>query len=78
MKASSNIGEWLSDPRADEFFGKSFAFKFACLAHVVGGQGSFAELARRHGASRQAAHKHAVRARKVFNLSTCGLTKGEL
>jgi hypothetical protein len=66
----SNLERWLADPRADEYFGRSFALRFAVLAQVVSGTGTLADVGRRHGASKQAASKHAAKARRIFGLET--------
>jgi len=66
------IEAWLGDPRAEQYFGRSFALRFGVLAAIVSGSESRAEVARRHGASRQAAAKHAARARRIFDMTTPG------
>lgn len=64
----THLTEWLTDKRADHYFGKSFAFRFAVLAQVVSGIGTLTEVARQHGVSKQSASKHAIKAREIFGL----------
>ena len=61
---------WLGDDRATAYFGKSFALRADVLALVLTGQGTLADIARRRGVSRQAAHRQAVRARQVYGPPT--------
>ena len=62
----SNLLCFLSDPRSEEFFGRPFQIKSAVLAHLLTGDGSLAELARKLGTSRQLVHWHASRAMKIY------------
>lgn len=63
---NNNLLSWLKDPRSDEFFGRSFVIKFEVLAHHMTGQGTLAEIARRHGVTKAAMTRHARRARELF------------
>jgi len=65
-----HLVNWLSDDRATLYFGGSFGLRADVLAHVLTGQGTLADIARRRGVTRQAAHRHAVRAREVYGPPT--------
>ena len=65
----SNLEKWLSDPRADDYFGKSFSFKLSILAQVRTGDGTLAAIAREHHVCKQAATRHAAKARSIFGSS---------
>ena len=67
---NENLIKWLTDQRADEYFGASFALRFAVLAAVVSGNGTIAAVGRRHGVSKQAAHRHAAKARRIFGIGS--------
>jgi len=67
---TNHLISWLSDNRAKAYFGKSFALKADVLALALTGKGTLAEIARRRGVSRQAAHRQAVLARQVYGPST--------
>ena len=63
---ADGLTQWLSTPEADAYFGASFVLRFAVLTQVATGKGSLAAVAKKHGATRQAAHQHAVAARRIF------------
>ena len=63
---TDDLGAWLTDPRATEYFGRTFDIRAAVLAQAITGEGSLAGIARRKKVSRQAVHKQAVRARAIF------------
>ena len=67
-KTESNLLKWITDSRADEYFGRSFVLRFAVLAQVVFGNQTLDDVARRHGCTKQAASRHAIKARRVFGL----------
>jgi hypothetical protein len=66
---ANHLTAWLSDPRVRRFYGPTFELKSDVLGVLVSGVGTLAGVARQHNVTRQAAHKHAVDARKAFNLS---------
>ena len=51
----------------DKYLGRRACFKLAVLAAYVSGAETLASVAKRYGATRQAAGKHAAAARKVFS-----------
>lgn len=63
---NTNLTAWLSDPRGQDYFGRTFAVRAAVLAHLLTGEGTLADVAREHGVSRQAVHRHYRRAVKVY------------
>jgi hypothetical protein len=63
---NDNLLAWLTDPRTAEYFGTTFTVKADVLAHLLTGDGTLADIGRRRGISRQAVHKHAVKARKIY------------
>jgi hypothetical protein len=73
--ARTNLEAWLADPRADQYFGSSFRLKWNVLAQIINGRGSLVSLARRHGVTRQAVHRHAQTARKLFGIVNKTLTE---
>jgi len=66
----TNLEKLLADPRSDEYFGHSFVLKCEVLAHVLTGNDSLPEIAKRRGLSRQAAYKYATKARRIYGLTT--------
>jgi hypothetical protein len=62
----NNLEDWLGDPRLDEYIGRRACFKIAVLAAVLSGDTTLAAVARRYGASRQAAWLHAKKAERIF------------
>jgi transposase-like protein len=63
---NENLIQWLTDEKSTAFFGKSFAIRADVLAQILTGSGTLADIARRHGVSRQATQKHAKRARQIY------------
>jgi transcriptional regulator of acetoin/glycerol metabolism len=63
---NNHLAEWLADKRGEAYFGRTFAVRASVLAHLLTGEGSLADVAREHGVSRQAIHKHYRRAVKVY------------
>jgi transposase-like protein len=73
---TSNLEKLLTDSRADQYFTRSFVLRFEVLVHLTSGNGTLASIARRHGISRQAVHKYAAAARRIFGIpSTPRLTR---
>lgn len=62
------LAAWLEHPGAPTYFGREFRTKLKVLAHLVSGQNTIASIARSEGITRQAAHKHLVRARRAFGI----------
>ena len=62
----NNLIQWLTDPKSAAFFGRAFAVKADILAHLLTADGTLAAIGRRHGISRQAVHRHALKARKIY------------
>jgi hypothetical protein len=70
---NANLTAWLSDPRGQQYFGRTFTVRAAVLAHILTGTGTLADVAREHKISRQAAHKHYRRAIALYGSpSTAG------
>jgi AraC-like DNA-binding protein len=69
---NNNLTAWLSDPRGEKYFGRTFAVRAAVLAHLLTGTGTLADVAREHGVSRQAVHRHFRRALAIYGASTPG------
>ena len=68
-KQPHNLAAWLTDSRADEYFGATFVMRFEILASIQRGQRpNLAEIGRKYGVSRAAASAQHVRARRIFNL----------
>jgi len=63
---NANLARWITDERAEQFFGRPFKIKAAILVHMITGDGSLSEIAREHGISRQAVHEHARHAREIY------------
>jgi len=63
---NDNLIAWLTSPSAAAYFGRAFAIRADVLAHLITGDGSLAEIGRKHGVSRQAVHRHAVKARAIY------------
>ncbi len=61
------LERWLLHPGWDAYFGKSVSFKTAVLVAILTGQ-NVSEVAKRFKATRQAAHRHARQARKLFKI----------
>jgi transposase-like protein len=57
--------QWINHPETADYFGKAFKLKAAVLTALVTGS-SLADVARRHGVTRQAASKEARRAKALF------------
>ena len=68
-ETSNHLAEWLDHPGAEVVFGASFRLKLAVMQCVVSRQGTLAEIARRHGITRQAASKHAMMIRAAYGIS---------
>lgn len=67
MKNQANhLIQWLTDEKSAAFFGRAFTIKADVLAHLLTGDGTLADIGRRRGISRQAVHRHAVKARKIY------------
>jgi hypothetical protein len=64
--SGDNFAAWLSAPASEKFFGRGFVIKLAVLVHLMTGNGSLAEIAKKNGVSRQAVHEHAVKAREIY------------
>ena len=64
-KPNNNLVQWLTNPLASAYFGRAFALKADVLAGVITGA-NLAEIAKRHGVTRQAATMQAIRARKML------------
>lgn len=62
----NTLEKWLLDPRFAEYIGDSFAFKLDVARAVLAGNESLADVARRHGKTKQAAQLHAARLRGIF------------
>lgn len=62
---NTNLARWLTDARAAEFFGDSFALKADVLACLIQ-RGNLAAVARQHGVTRAATSKQARRAKSIF------------
>jgi transposase-like protein len=62
----SNLEEWMLDKRMDQYLGRRPCFKLSVLAAVISGNEPLSAVARRYGASKQAAGKHAAAARRIF------------
>jgi hypothetical protein len=69
---SDNLAHWLTDARMAEFMGRGFQLKFDVLEHLQTGKGTLAEIARKHGVSKQAAQQQAARAVRIFTKSSGG------
>ena len=63
---NANLARWITDERAEKFFGRPFKIKAAILVHMITGEGSLADIARQNGISRQAVHEHARHAREIY------------
>jgi len=62
-----NLIRWLADEKSAAYFGKSFSIRADVLAHLIAGTGgSLADIARRHGVSRQSAHRHFRQALAIY------------
>lgn len=72
MNEPNNITAWLTSPKAARYFGRGFLIRADVLAHLISGRGTLADIAKVHGVSRQAVHKHARKARVIFDLTTSG------
>lgn len=70
---NDNLIQWLTDEKSAAFFGRAFAIKADVLAHLLTGNGTLADIGRRRGISRQAVHKHAVKARKIYFTPSIGI-----
>jgi hypothetical protein len=66
------LNQWLMHPGAPMYFGREFRTKLKVLAHLLSGQNTIAGIARSEGVTRQAAHKHLVRARRAFGICQPG------
>jgi hypothetical protein len=69
---NDNLIQWLNDSRGEIYFGRAFTIKADVLAHLLTGEGTLADIGRRRGISRQAVHKHAVKARKIYFTPSLG------
>jgi transposase-like protein len=65
-RQNDNLIQWLADEKSTAYFGGSFSIRADVLASVITGQGNLAEIGRKHGVSRQAVHRHAVKARAIY------------
>jgi len=63
---TNHLLDWLTDDRAAAYFGKSFSIRADVLALTITGTGTLADIARKHGVSRQAVQKHAAKARRIY------------
>lgn len=63
---NQNLIKWLTGDKAADYFGKSFSIRADVLAQMLTGSGSLADIARRHGVSRQAVQKHAKQAHRIY------------
>ena len=63
---NDNLAKWLTDSKSAVYFGRSFTLRAAVLAYLITGDGTLAEIGRKHGVSRQAVHRHAVKARAIY------------
>ena len=59
------LSAWLRDSRTRAYFGGTFQLRADVLGALLVG-GNLSEIARRHGVSKQAAHRHAVDAKRFF------------
>ena len=60
-----NLIAWLSDPRTEEYLGRSCKLRIGVLSAIVSGR-SLPSVAQEHGVTLEAACKHARRARALF------------
>jgi hypothetical protein len=75
-KRERNLIAWLEHPGAAKVFGPSFHIKLEILGGLITESISFAEVARRHGITRQAAHKVGANIRSAYGLpSSSKLTR---
>lgn len=69
---NENLSAWLSDRRGAEYFGRAFQIRAAVLARLLSNEGSLADIAREHGVSRQAIHRHYKLAVKTYGPPSTG------
>ena len=68
-KQPHNLAAWLTDSRADEYFGATFVMRFEILASIQRRQRpNLAEIGRKYGVTRAAASAQHVRARSIYGL----------
>lgn len=65
---AENLVAWLCDPRADACFGRTFVIRFAVLTAIITGAERLAEVARRHGVTKQSVSRHAAIVRRAYDL----------
>lgn len=61
----NHLAEWLSDPRADVYFGRTFRLRFEMLVALLSGE-TAASVGRRCNVSKQAASVQSKRARAIY------------
>jgi hypothetical protein len=64
----NHIQAWLTNAAVSEYMGRTAGIKLAVLLHLMSGEGSLVEIARRFSVSRQALTKHVQLARQIFDL----------
>ena len=63
---SGNLAAWLTDPRSDTYFGRTWSIRADVLAYLITGNGTLEGIAQRFGVSRQYIHKHVKRAKQIW------------
>ena len=72
----ANLIAWLTDPRTEEYLGRSCKLRIGVLSAIITGR-SLPSVAREHGVTLEAACKHARRARALFPALNQKLTLGK-
>jgi AraC-like DNA-binding protein len=67
--ATSNLTAWLTDPRSEDYFGRTWNIRAAALNYAITGQPTLADIALRFGVSRQYVHRQVERARHIFTVT---------
>jgi hypothetical protein len=65
-KPDTRFEEFLVNPGTEILLGPSAMLKLEALSIVLGGEGSLADIARKRGVTRQAAHAAAKKARRAY------------
>lgn len=72
MSETNNLERWLTDPRAEKVFGRSFKIQLAILAALSRGDLNCAAIAKMFGVRKQSVHRHLKRIEAAFNLRETG------